>query len=275
MSGLAHAAAALLGAKLKDAEALAGGDLSQVLRITLADGRQAIAKGGLAPRREAAMLRAIAATGAPVPAVLAVNDQVLVLENLQAAGHLGGAWASLGGAWASLGAVLARLHATTGERYGWDADDAFGKVAINNGWSDEWPSFWAERRLLPHIPHLPAALGRRVAALARDCPNRLPARPPASLLHGDLWGGNVLTSSGIVTGLIDPACYYGHAEVDIAMLGLFDHPGRTFFEAYGELAAGAETRLPIYRLWPVLVHVRLFGATYHATAAALLARAGH
>ena len=246
---------------------MSGGDLSQVLRVTLTDGRVVVVKGGPDPRAEAAMLRAIAATGAPAPLVLAVDDAVLVLEALPASG-------SVASAWPSLGAALARLHATTGERYGWECGYAFGPVAIENAWGSDWPAFWAQHRLMTHVPHLPAALARRVAALAGDCANRLPARPKAALLHGDLWGGNVLVAHGLVTGLIDPACYYGHGEVDIAMLGLFDHPGAGFFDAYGALDPGAEERLLIYRLWPVLVHVRLFGASYQGMANALLSAVG-
>ena len=254
--GMAQQAAALLGGALRSAVPLAGGDLSQVLRVTLADGREAVVKGGPAPRTEAAMLRAIAKAGAPAPAVLAVSDTVLALQSM----HGGGG--GLAGAWASLGTALARLHATTGERYGWTDHYAFADVNIDNTWDNDWPAFWAERRLMCHAPFLPPALARRVEPLARDCPSRLPARPPAALLHGDLWGGNVLAANGVVTGLIDPACYYGHGEVDIAMLGVFDHTGPAFFGAYGALAPGAEARLVIYKLWPALVHFRLFSAAY-------------
>jgi fructosamine-3-kinase len=263
MTTLAQRAASLLGGTLARADPLAGGDLSQVIRIMLHDGRTAIAKGGPAPGTEAGMLAAVTATGAPAPDVLAVSDTVLVLQSLP--GNAG-----VGAAWASLGVALSRLHQATGPRYGWTADYAFGRVAIENAWDDDWPTFWARRRLLVHAPHLPAALARRLETLARDLPNRLPAHPTPSLLHGDLWGGNVMAAGTRVTGLIDPACYYGHGEVDIAMLGLFDRPGAAFFNAYGALAPDAEARLGIYRLWPVLVHVRLFGASYLGMANALL-----
>lgn len=263
---LAQTGAALLGGTLRQWRALHGGDLSQVVRIALADGRTAVVKGGPSPRTEASMLTAMAASLAPIPRVLAVSDAALVLEELAAGG-------ALAGAWGSLGAALGQLHAVQGDRYGWPADYAFGRVAIENAWCDDWPEFWAARRLLVHVPHVSAPIARRLEALAADLPNRLPRRPPASLLHGDLWGGNVLAARGAVTGLIDPACYFGHGEVDIAMLGLFDQPGAAFFEAYGAPEPGCEARLTLYRLWPALVHLRLFGDGYRPLVEGLLVSA--
>ncbi|ALK08231.1 fructosamine kinase family protein [Blastochloris viridis] len=266
MTALAGAGAALLGGRLVRAEPLSGGDLSQIVRITLADGRVAIVKNGPAPRTEAAMLAAIGAAGAPAPMVLAASDDALVIEALPAGG-------SLRNAWGSLGAALAGLHRCVGPRYGWDADFAFGRVAIENTWTDDWPTFWAERRLLTSLSQVPAALARRLEALAADLPNRLPRHPPPSLLHGDLWGGNVLVEDARVSGLIDPACYFGHAEVDLAMLTLFDRPGPAFYHAYGVLEPGADDRLVIYRLWPALVHLRLFGGGYRGMVEGFLAAA--
>src|SRR5690606_6786281 len=102
----------------------------------------------------------------------------------------------------------------------------------------------------------------------------LPRRPAPALLHGDLWSGNVLAEGGCVTGLIDPACYYGHCEVDLAMLRLFGRPRSVFFEAYGPLEPGHAERLAIYQLWPALVHLRLFGASYRPLVERLLDEAG-
>jgi Fructosamine kinase len=78
------------------------------------------------------------------------------------------------------------------------------------------------------------------------------------LLHGDLWGGNILVTGDQVSGLIDPACYHGHTEVDLAMLGLFDQPNAAFCEAYGLLEPGHDERTPINLLWPAFVRLRLF-----------------
>ena len=246
---------------------MGGGSLSRLVRIVLADGREAIVKTGPSPDAEAGMLRAVRAAGAPAPDVLAVNAEVLALEVLRDDG-------AIGNAWSDLGRVLARLHATTGDRYGWQCDYAFGPVAIVNRWSDDWPAFWAENRLLACAPFVGTSLARRLERLSADLPNRLPGRPVPSLLHGDLWGGNVLVSERAVTGLIDPACCFGHGEVDIAMLMMFDHPPPAFFAAYGPLPAGHAERLAIYRLWPALVHLRLFGGGYRPMVERLLSDIG-
>jgi fructosamine-3-kinase len=264
---VAEAGAALLGGVIREAQVLHGGCLSQILRISLADGRNAIVKSTPQARAEAAMLGAIAASGAPAPAVLAVSDKVLVLEVMPAGGALDAAWASLGSA-------AATLHRANGPRYGWAEDYAFGPVAIPNTWADNWPSFWAERRLCVHLSHLPAVLARHIEALAAGLPNRLPAQPLPALLHGDLWSGNVLAAEGRVSALVDPACYYGHAEADLAMLELFGRPDAAFYEAYGPLETGHKARLAVYQLWPALVHLLLFGDGYRPMAERLLAEAG-
>jgi fructosamine-3-kinase len=267
MNDLGERGAALLGGSLASVSGMGGGSLSQIVRIRLTDGREGIVKTGPAPRAEAAMLRAIKTAGAPAPDVLAADNDVLVLSVVDDAG-------SLSSAWPDLGRVLARLHAAQGPRYGWDCDYAFGPVAIANTWSDDWPSFWSEHRLVNNARFVGAGLARRLEALASDLSNRLPRHPPPSLLHGDLWGGNVLVSQDEISGLIDPACYYGDGLVDVAMLEMFDHPPQAFFSAYEKSEAGHRERLIIYRLWPALVHLRLFGSGYRPLVERLLSDLG-
>ncbi len=267
-SELARSAAALLGETLDWARAIHGGDLSRVVRLRLASGREAVAKTGAAPRTEAEMLRALRAAGAPVPEVLGVSDEVLMMEALEESGGLGPE------GWEALGAAMRALHDLPGENYGWPEDYAFGPVAIRNAPAATWPEFWAERRLLSETADLPAALSRRLETLARRLPELLPARPVAGLLHGDLWAGNVVAAGGRLSGLIDPACHRGHGEVDLAMLSLFGSPGSAFSAGYGALEAGAGKRRPIYQLWPAIVHLRLFGGGYRGLVERLLDATG-
>ncbi len=258
--------AALLDTDIVSATPVSGGDLSTVLRLRLEDGRPAIAKVGPLATREAGMLRAIAATGAPAPDVIAAADDLLVMSELPSDGGVSDAWESLA-------AALRRLHAPRGGDYGWEDDYAFGKVAIPNARRADWPAFWADSRLRCHLPHLAPDLARRIERLADGTSALLPDRPAPALLHGDLWGGNMLASGGNVTGLIDPACYIGDREVDVAMLTIFDSPPARFLDAL-DLEPGWRARLAVYRLWPLLVHLRLFGTGYAGRISATLAEIG-
>lgn len=261
-TSLVDRAAALLGSPVSGAAALAGGDLSAIHRLRLVGGGSAIAKQGPLVSLEAEMLRAIAGSGAPAPKVLAVTEDLLLIEEMPNDGPLATGWDDLA-------QVLQTLHASTGGAYGWRADYAFGRVAIPNAATPDWPSFWAERRLRCHVSHVPAALARRLERLADRLAGLLPSNPAPVLLHGDLWGGNVLVSGGRVSALIDPACYHGDREVDAAMLTLFDAPPARFFNALA-LTPGWQERQPIYRLWPLLVHLRLFGSSYAGAVEAAL-----
>ncbi|TCO69310.1 fructosamine kinase family protein [Rhodovulum euryhalinum] len=257
---------ALLGAPVAGMAPLHGGDLSEVVRVTMADGGRVVAKTGPMVAREARMLAAMARAGVPCPAVIAVADDLLVMA------HLDETRARAAG-WAALGIALARLHAVEGTAYGWDEDYAFGAAALPNAACGDWPEFWAARRLLAWPEALPADIAARVDRLAARLPDLLPRRPPCALLHGDLWAGNVLFTAG-GAALIDPACYHGHAEVDLAMLHLFGRPGPDFAAAYGPPETGWKDRRGVYQLWPALVHLRLFGGGYRGMAEACLATVG-
>lgn len=271
MTRLARHGAALLGAGLWNWHPLPGGDVAEVLLVYLNDGRRVVVKHGPDPVAEAVMLRTLGQTGAPVPDVLAVDEDALVLQYLPADGRLSRCWDDLA-------RVLSLAHTGRpdgdGVRYGWSGDHAFGAVKVCNDWTETWPDFWARRRIGVHLAHVPVDLGRQLETLMRRLPDLLPATPAPCLLHGDLWGGNVLVSDRHVTGLIDPCCYYGHAEVDLATPGVFSQPPAGFYARHGGLARGHEVRFAIYRLWTALVHLRLFGATYRPMVAQYLNDAG-
>jgi len=254
----------LTGALPAHVTALHGGDLSDVYRVDLADGRRVVAKTGAHVAHEAQMLSEMSQAGARVPAVLAQSGRLMVLEHL-AEVHPTPA------AWASLGETLARLHATTGPHYGWPENYAFGTLPICNTPRTDWPGFWAEHRLLDGKDTLPRELVTRLEQLAGRLGDLLPRQPPPALLHGDLWTGNALFMEG-AAALIDPACYYGHSEVDLAMLCLFGQPHPAFWEGYGPSDPDQDARRALYQLWPALVHLRLFGAGYLAMVEGLLNR---
>lgn len=265
MTDLEGHIATLMGQRVRGLHALHGGDLSDVFAVTLEDGQRLAVKTGPLVEHEATKLRAMADAGAQAPGVLAVDGNLMALEWLDET-------AASAAGWADLGHVLRSLHDTTGTRYGWSTDYAFGPATIRNTPDDDWPAFWAQNRLLALLPR-DAGLARRIETLAAHLPDRLPHRPAPALLHGDLWAGNVLFS-GPKAWLIDPACYYGDPEVDLAMLNLFGRPDDAFDAAYGPLPAGWRDRRPIYTLWPALVHLRLFGAGYRGMVARLLDECG-
>lgn len=268
MSAFESRVAELTGVSPDQLERLAGGDLSQVLLLRRPDGRCTVAKGGTAIGTEAAMLRSLAGLGVPTPAVEGEHEGVLLLEFIANDRLFSPA------AWRSIGEQLKRLHAHVGEQYGWPVDYVLGTVGLDNRGTADWPAFWAEQRLIATAGVLDRPWRERVEALARRLPDHLPQSPLPSLLHGDLWGGNILVAAGRLAALIDPACYHGDGEVDLAMLTLFDTPPREFWEAYGALEPGWEERRAVYQLFPALVHLRLFGASYAPMVDRLLSASG-
>jgi len=265
-NSLSSIAETIFNKRVVRSDSLHGGDLSTVCRLTFEDGSSVVAKAGPLVGREARMLQDIAATGARVPRVLGLTDDVLLLQDLEETGPTAAGWASLG-------ETLRHLHRPVRSDYGRDEDYAFGQVKIRNTPNPDWVAFWAKNRLLAAVEVLPADLAARLERLARALPDLLPRTPPPALLHGDLWSGNVLFS-GRDAWLIDPASYIGHAEVDLAMLALFGSPGPDFAEAYGPPEPGWQVRQNIYQLWPALVHLRLFGSSYRGMVNARLSALG-
>lgn len=268
MTGFAERVAALTGVAGDGIERLAAEGLSEVLLVRRPDGLPIVAKSSPSVVAEASMLRVIAAAGVPVPLVEGEHDAVLLLEYLANDGVFSAR------AWADAGTAIRRLHDRTGAVYGWPVDYAIGTVALDNRESLDWPRFWGEQRLAATAALIDRPLRERVERLAARLGDLLPAAPTPALLHGDLWAGNMLVADGRLVSLIDPACYHGDAEVDLAMLELFSSPPPEFWEAYGALPPGRAERLPIYQLFPALAHLRLWGAAYIPMVERLLATVG-
>ena len=236
------------------AQPLSGGSIAAVWRARLVDGTEVVVKDGdTAAELEAEGLAALAAAGAPVPEVLGHHGTVLVLE------HLSGA----PGDRRTLGRQLATVHRHLGDRFGWHRDNVIGPLHQPNPPTADWPTFLAEARLRPYLGDLPAELARRLdRAIERGRVAEVADHDVVpSLVHGDLWSGNVLADRW----LLDPAVHHADREIDLAMLELFGSVGPEMAAGYEEvwpLDAGVEQRRPLLQLPPLLVHVRLFGAGY-------------
>lgn len=247
------------------------------LRVTLSDGREAAVKATgrnncdsdleLDLELEAYMLRELRAkSNLPVPDVYYSDDCLLITQWLQSGSTINSQVQR------HAAELLADLHSRPFERFGYARDTRIGPLHQPNPQSDNWIEFFRDQRLL-HMAgeaeregQLPSRLRRRIDALAARLDQHLVAPAHPSLLHGDLWGGNVIARDNRISGFIDPAIYCGHPEIELAFTTMFSTFGKPFFDAYRALSplepGFFEERLAIYNLYPTLVHVRLFGDSY-------------
>ena len=253
-------------------DSLSGGCVGEVYLVRTAGGDRYVAKvdeagtGGLLC--EAEMLRFLRSkTKLPIPEVHHAEQSLLLMEWLPGKTGCGPR------AEPHMARLLAELHAVRGERFGFDSPTRIGGLEQPNEWHDAWVPFFASQRLLPMVRAAVDAgrLRRRVATGVERIAGRLDewlTEPKtASLLHGDVWSGNVLSEGERITGLIDPAIYYGHPEIEIAFTTMFSTFGDGFFRVYGSVGCRLdsdffEVRRHVYNLYPLLVHTRLFGGSY-------------
>jgi protein-ribulosamine 3-kinase len=263
----------ILSEKIMRAEPVPGGDINQVYRLKTNSGQYLI-KINSASRfpdmfiKEADGLAIIANTGAVnVPQAIALGEAAgysFLLMDWVEAGQSGNA------GMAKLGEGLANLHRNTLVLFGFGEDNYIGSLHQSNRIHGEWSDFYIEERLDPLLKMavdsgmLEPADTRQFERLYAKLPELFEPESPA-LLHGDLWSGNFIIDKNNRPYLIDPAVYYGHREMDIAMTMLFGGFRAAFYDAYQyhyPLAKGFEQRLKLWSLYPLLVHVNLFGGGY-------------
>jgi len=274
--------ARVTGSSVVRTAALGGGCIGDVRRVDLASGETIVAKfggpdSGLAI--EGFMLRHLAEHSTlPVPEVLYADDTLLLMTWIETEGGI------TASAEAHAGELLADLHAITADAFGFERDTLIGSLRQPNPRGDRWLDFFRDHRLLYMADEARSA--RRLSNRLMDRIEKLAARldrwieePAApSLIHGDMWTGNVLCRDGRIAGFIDPAIYHADPEIELAFSTLFGTFGPAFFESYGRrrpLRPGFfEERRDLYNLYPLLVHVRLFGGGYVGSVERTLARFG-
>lgn len=174
--------------------------------------------------------------------------------------------------WEVLGRKLATMHGHTSDRFGLGRNNYCGATPQPNPWNEDGHRFFVEQRLLYQsllafsCDLLSANDARSIERLCTRLPELLP-RQPVSLVHGDLWSGNKLCDEAGLPVLIDPACYYGWAEAELAMSELFGGFPEAFYTAYQEirpLQPGWEERCGLYNLYHLLHHLNLFGSGYYS-----------
>ena len=259
-----------LGARPVKLERLHGGCIAQVYAVTLPGDARVVVK--VDDERallgtEAMMLRYLQQNSAlPVPDVIHASETLLVLE------YLPGQSVFSAAAQEHAADLLASLHSTQADAYGFVTTTLVGPLAQPNPASSSWLDFFREQRLLymtgiAHASgHLTSTLHDRLHVFAQHLDTFLDEPEHPSLIHGDIWSSNVLAHDDRITGILDPALYYADAEMELAFIMLFNTFGEPFFERYAEKRAirpgFLEVRKDIYNLYPLLVHVTLFGGTY-------------
>jgi len=261
---------------------LSGGCVGDVFAVDLSDNSRLVAKvGNLGSglEVEGAMLHYLKAeTALPVPTVICADDTLLLMTFVPSSGQLGQREQE------HAADLVAALHNITWTTFGFPWGTLIGGLNQPNPATVSWLDFFRDQRLIYmgrqalDAGRLPKRVFSRLETFAGNLDKWLsePARP--SLLHGDMWGGNILCSDGKISGLIDPAIYYGDPEIELAFSTLFGTFGDAFFGRYNELRPIAlgffEERRDIYNLYPLLVHVRLFGGSYVGSVESTVARFG-
>lgn len=268
-----HSIESLLSCKIIASKPLYGGDINQSVQLQTEKGTYFLKWNSKKSypqmfEKEARGLESIANTKTiDTPKIIATgsteNEAYLLLSFIHST-------ANKKNFWELFGQQLANLHRNTAKQFGYNEDNYIGSLPQRNIKHNSFIDFFIHERLEAQLDmveksHKIESKHRKAfEALYKQLPNILPEEPPA-LLHGDLWSGNYMVNSLGKPCLIDPAVYYGHREIDLAMTTLFGRFDPIFYEAYNTthpLEKDWQKRLPIYNLYPLLVHVNLFGGSY-------------
>jgi fructosamine-3-kinase len=263
--------------RVVSARRFANGNTTELWLIDLADGRRVVAKHGAGLTLEGAMLGHLAVNSRlPVPELFHADDSLLIMSWIEEDGGL------TASAQEHAAELIAGLHDLGADRYGFAFDTLIGPLHQPNPESPDWIAFFRDHRLMYMARlaleenRIDSGLMAGIERLAELLPDLIGEPSPPCLIHGDLWGGNVLPCRGRIAGFIDPAIYHADPEIELAFSTLFGTFGESFFRRYAELRpirpGFFEVRRDLYNLYPLLVHVRLFGGGYRRQVANIVSR---
>ena len=282
---LAQALVSLFGNSIAIAETdrLSGGDINKAYGLTLTNGKHVFMKANSKANAafftaEAAGLTAIEKTGAiGTPEILCtgtddgedVGYSFLLLKFIKGGKQDKNYWKELAENLAAMHKADTSVYFEEGGKFGFFQDNFIGSRPQKNTPADSWISFFRDNRLAPQFEaadtYFSSEDRKKITKLLDHLENFMVEPEKPSLLHGDLWSGNVMCGPDGKAMLIDPACYVGHAEADLAMTELFGGFPSEFYEAYraaNPLQPGYEERRDLYNLYQLLNHLNLFGPTY-------------
>ena len=261
---------------------LAGGNVGEVYKVRLTDGTLLVAKIGAesdALDLEGWMLDFLSQhSSLPVPKVRHASNSLLLMDYIDSGEAITAA------AETHAAELLAELHAVTAPEFGLERDTLIGGLHQPNPPSPTWIPFFRDHRLIymgreaVDAGRLPVEIMGRLERLAGRLDSWLEEPDRPSLIHGDMWGGNILVKSGRIAAFVDPAIYFADPEIELAFATLFSTFGEPFFRRHSEIRpirpGFFEIRRDLYNLWPLLVHVRLFGGGYVASIERTLEKLG-
>jgi fructosamine-3-kinase len=274
---------AATGQVVSGIDPLGGGCVSEVYGIYLENGQRLVAKydeeATASLLVEAFMLNYLAEqTRLPVPKVLLSSEHLLLLEYVESSSRF------TPDAERHAAEILAELHGIDSPGFGFAQDTVIGGLRQPNMHAPSWLEFFRDQRLMymaieaVREGRLPLGTLSRIERMCGRLDDWLIEPPRPSLLHGDVWTTNVLADGDHITSFLDPAIYFGHPEIELAFIRLFGTFGQPFYDRYHQIrpiASGFfEERCHIYNLYPLLVHVRLFGGSYVSSVHQTLGRFG-
>ena len=271
MEGLKAQLSKKLNEEIQTIDFFCSGQIGDIYKVSTGNTRYILKTSQVSKQLgiEADMLKDINKYDIAVPKVFDVSESYLLMEFIEESKQ---AKCTQEIAAATL---LSKLHSVSNDSrmYGYYYDTTIGPFDQKNEQTQyNWTLFLGQMRIMPMAKTcyekglISKQMLERLEGLCRDLYKRIDmSLITPSLLHGDLWGGNILFNIKGAT-LIDPAIYFGDKEMELAFIKLFDTFGETFFEAYAEVHPLSddfyETKVPLYQIYPLLVHVALYGGGY-------------